>query len=286
MIEVDDDEKKSRKALALRSSWLARWALEAPQRWLGRRSTIGQDLSGGADGLSYLRHLVRGNRLRRRDGFADLSPASPPVLIIHGFLGTRGSMYLLERRLVDDGFVCVSFNLGTLNVRDIRRSAFLIHRKIERILAQTPSQKIDIIGHSMGGLIGLYYVKKLGGHARVRKLIMMGTPVRGTWSALAGVMTLGLWSTSSWQLLPRSRFLDELAQGALPPGVDVSTIAAARDWVVPLNTTRLQGANAMTVPLGHSSLVVSEEVYRRVVNTLRPPHGERHTDDTDLDGSG
>jgi hypothetical protein len=28
----------------------------------------------------------------------------------------------------------------------------------------------------------------------------------------------------------------------------------------------------MTVPLGHSSLVVSEEVYRRIVNTLRPPH--------------
>jgi triacylglycerol lipase len=249
-----------------------RWALEAPSRWLGRRSTIGQDVVGGADGLSYLRHLVRGNRLRRRDAFSDLTPESPPVLIIHGFLGTRGSMYMLERRLVEDGFVCVSFNLGTFNVRDIRRSAFLIHRKIERILAQTPSQKIDIIGHSMGGLIGLYYVKKLGGHARVRKLIMLGTPVRGTWAALAGVVTLGLWSTSSWQLLPRSRFLDELAQGPIPAGVEVSTIAAARDWVVPLNTTRMQGANAMTVPLGHSSLVVSEEVYRRVVNTLRPPH--------------
>ena len=130
----------------------------------------------------------------------------------------------------------MSFNLGTLNVRDIRRSAFLIHRKIERILAQTPSQRIDIIGHSMGGLIGLYYVKKLGGHARVRKLIMMGTPIRGTWAALAGVVTLGLWSTSSWQLLPRSRFLDELAQGPMPPGVEVHTIAAARDWVVPLPT--------------------------------------------------
>jgi pimeloyl-ACP methyl ester carboxylesterase len=270
---ADDDDGKSRKHLAIRSSWLLRWAVEAPQRWLGRRSTIGQDVAGGADGLSYLRHLVRGNRLRRRDAFAEeLKPQAPPVLIIHGFLGTRGSMYLLERRLVEDGFVCVSFNLGTLNVRDIRRSAFLIHRKIERILAQTPSQKIDIVGHSMGGLIGLYYVKKLGGHQRVRKLIMLGTPVRGTWSALAGIMTLGLWSTSSWQLLPRSRFLDELAQGPIPPGVEVSTIAAARDWVVPLTTTRLQGANAMTVPLGHSSLVVSEEVYRRVVHTLRPPH--------------
>ena len=272
---IDVSEPKSR------SSWLVRWALEAPSRWLGKRSTIGQDVAGGADGLSYLRHLVRGNRIRRSDAFDEVTPEAPPVLIIHGFLGTRGSMYMLERRLVQDGFVCVSFNLGTFNVRDIRRSAFLIHRKIERILAQTPSQRIDIIGHSMGGLIGLYYVKKLGGHTRVRKLIMMGTPVRGTWAALAGVVTLGLWSTSSWQLLPRSRFLDELAQGPMPPGVEVHTIAAARDWVVPLPTTRLSGANAMTVPLGHSSLVVSEEVYRRVVNTLRPPPHDQldHGDD-------
>lgn len=265
-----------------RMSWLKRWALDAPRRWLGKRSTIGQDVAGGADGLSYLRHLARGNRIRRGAAFDGVTPASePPVLIIHGFLGTRGSMYMLERRLVEDGFVVVSFNLGTLNVRDIRRSAFLIHRKIERILAQTPSQRIDIIGHSMGGLIGLYYVKKLGGHARVRKLIMMGTPVRGTWVALMGVMTLGLWSTSSWQLLPRSRFLDELAQGPLPPGVEVHTIAAARDWVVPLPTTRISGANATTVPLGHSSLVVSEEVYRRVVHTLRPPEtGDTGNDET------
>src|SRR5580765_5207205 len=100
----------------------------------------------------------------------------------------------------------------------------------------------------MGGLIGLYYIKKLGGHARVRKLIMMGTPVRGTWAALAGIVTLGFFSTSSWQLLPRSRFLDELAQGPMPVGTDVYTIAAARDWVVPLDTTRVPGATATTVP--------------------------------------
>lgn len=267
-----DDPKKPRSALGAqvqRSSWLLRWALDAPSRWLGKRSSVGQDLAGGADGLSYLRHLARGNRTPREVNFTKIAPTSPPILLIHGFLGTRGSMYLLERRLIDDGFVVVSFNIGALNVRDIRRSAFMIHRKIERILAQTPGQKIDILGHSMGGLIGLYYVKKLGGSARVRKLVMMGTPVRGTWIALAGVATLGLWSTSSWQLIPRSRFLDELAQGPLPSTTEVHTIAAARDWVVPIETTRLTGANATTVPLGHSSLVVSEDVYKRLVALLR-----------------
>jgi len=253
-----------------RSSWLARWVAAAPSRWLGRRSLVGQDLVGTTDGLTYLRGLVRGNRVRRQATFDNPDNSSPPVLLIHGFLGTRGSMYLLERRLVEDGFVVVSFNIGTLNTRDIRRSAFLIHRKIERVLAQTPWDQIDIVGHSMGGLIGLYYAKKLGGHNRVRKLVMMGTPVHGTWSALAGIATLGLWSTSSWQLLPRSRFLDELAQGPMPPGVDLYSLSAARDWVVPLRRTRFPGATTVTVPLGHSSLVVSEDVYRRLSDLLRP----------------
>jgi len=180
-------------------------------------------------------------------------------------------MYLLERRLVEDGFCVFSFNLGAVNSRDIRSSAFLIHRKIESILNQTSVKEIDIVGHSMGGLIGLYYIKKLGGHQHVRRLVMMGSPVRGTWSALAGVATLGLFSASSWQLLPRSRFLDELNQGILPKGVDVVTIAAARDWVCPLPSTRIRGATHITIPKGHSSLVVSGDVYARLRAVLRDP---------------
>lgn len=268
-------------------SWLIRWAARAPSRWLGKRSGVGQDIAGGRHGLSYLRHLARGNRIRRQDSFDNIDPDKAPILLIHGFLGTRGSMYLLERRLVDDGYCVFSFNLGTLNSRDIRRSAFLIHRKIERILAQTPWDRLDVLGHSMGGLIGLYYIKKLGGHSRVRKLIMMGTPVKGTWAALAGVVTLGLWSTSSWQLLPRSRFLDELNQGTLPPDVEIHTVAAARDWVCPLPSTRLRGASAVTVPMGHSSLVVSPEVYRRITGILnqgeRPTKGETGASDEGSD---
>jgi pimeloyl-ACP methyl ester carboxylesterase len=259
--------------------WFLRWLIKAPSRWIGRKSMLSQDITGGTHGLSYLRHLARGNRIRRRAGFDNVDDSSPPVLLIHGFLGTRGSMYPLERRLVEAGFCVFSFNLGAVNSRDIRGSAFLIHRKIESILKQTSVNKIDIIGHSMGGLIGLYYAKKLGGHARVRKLIMMGTPVRGTWAALAGVVTLGLFSASSWQLLPRSRFLDELSQGSLPPEVEIYTLAAARDWVCPLESTRLRGAAAITLPMGHSSLVISPDVYKRIEGLLRRPERPRLVED-------
>ena len=255
------------------TKWFLRWLAATPSRWLGRSSPVQQDIAGGSHGLSYLRHLARGNRIRQPKVLDNVNSKAHPLLLIHGFLGTRGSMFSMEQRLMDDGFCVFSFNLGTLNTRDIRRSAFLIHRKIERVLAQTSWDKIDIVGHSMGGLIGLYYVKKLGGHTRVRKLVMMGTPYRGTWSALWGIAFLGLYSTSSWQLLPRSRFLDELAQGPLPTGVDYYTLAAARDWVCPLPSTRIPGVKAITVPLGHSSLVVSEEVYKRLKNVLRPEGG-------------
>ncbi|HJU23092.1 MAG TPA: alpha/beta fold hydrolase [Casimicrobiaceae bacterium] len=230
---------------------------------------VREDLYGARHAIAYVRHLARGNRIKRKAFFESIDETRPPVLLLHGYLGTRGSMYILERRLNDDGICVFSFNLGSLNVRDIRTSAFLIHRKIESILAQTPVKKIDIVGHSMGGLIGLYYVKKLGGYEKVRKLIMLGTPQRGTWAALLGVATVGLISASAWQLLPGSRFLRELASGPLPPNVQYYTIAAQRDWVCPPASTGLEGAESLTVPLGHSSLVMSEEVYRHILWALR-----------------
>jgi triacylglycerol esterase/lipase EstA (alpha/beta hydrolase family) len=253
-------------------SYLGRFArlLLRPGVKLRRIDTgVREDLYGARHALSYVRHLARGNRIKRKAFFETINEKHPPVLLLHGYLGTRGSMYILERRLNDDGICVFSFNLGSLNVRDIRTSAFLIHRKIESILAQTPVKKIDIVGHSMGGLIGLYYVKKLGGHEKVRKLVMMGTPMRGTWAALLGVATVGLVSASAWQLLPGSRFLKELNAGPLPNNVEYYTIAAQRDWVCPPSSTPLEGAEALTVPLGHSSLVMSEDVYRHILWALR-----------------
>lgn len=260
------------------SRWFGRWLLKAPDRWLGRRSPVAQDVGGTRDGFKYLRNLVRGNRVPKRNSPSTTGKKEDiPVLLIHGFMGTRGSMFPLEERLLNDGYIVFSFNLGAINTNDVRTSAFKIHRKIEMILAQTKVKEIDIVGHSMGGLIGLYYAKKLGGHEHIRKLILMGTPVHGTWTALLGVATVGLFSSSSWQLLPRSRFLDELHQGPLPKNLSVYSFAAARDWVAPVSSTKLKGATSIVVPMGHSSLIISNDVYKRLQTILKSSDAKHHT---------
>jgi triacylglycerol lipase len=233
-------------------------------------SDMREDLLGGRHALAYLRHLARGNRIRRKRFFDSIDANHPPVLLLHGFLGTRGSMLRVERRLEQEGLCSFSFNLGLVNTRDIRASAFRVHRKVESILEQAPHVKrIDIVGHSMGGLIGLYYVKRLGGYEKVRKLVMVGTPHRGTWAALAGVALMGALSESSWQLLPHSSFLADLQKGSLPTEVEYVSIAAERDWICPLSSTYLRGADLITVPYGHAGLVMSEDINERVVEVLK-----------------
>ena len=268
-------------------------------RWLAelraRAERVGREISGGVSGgvadsghaAVYLRQLLRGNRAKRpvrsldhRDVKKDApAPGQPPVLIIHGYLATRGSLHLLEQHLTDRGLIVMTYPLGgpLLNVGDIRDSAGLIARKVESIVAQTGIARVDIVGHSMGGLVGLDYLKRLGGRHRVRRLILLGTPAQGTWSALLGLVTAPL-GLASLQLLPGSPFLRELGERPLPPGADVVSIGAVRDWLAPLASTALDGVRHMALPTGHSGLLVDAEVAEVVVGILREPDSATQVD--------
>jgi pimeloyl-ACP methyl ester carboxylesterase len=247
--------------------------IRARIRELGRE--LGAGVAGGVEDSGhsalYLRQLLRGNRARRawrpRTEVPATPPGQPPVLLLHGYLATRGSLHLLERHLTERGLVVMTYALGPVHLGDIRDSAGLIARKVESIVAQTEVTRVDIVGHSMGGLVGLDYLKRLGGRHRVRRLIMLGTPAQGTWSALLGLVTAPL-GLASLQLLPGSPFLRELAERPLPPGAEVVSIGAIRDWLAPLSTTVLDGIRHIALPTGHSGLLVDEEVAEVVAGLL------------------
>jgi triacylglycerol lipase len=271
----------------------ARWwdqLRDTSRAWRARAERLGRELSGGMSGgvadsghaAVYLRQLLRGNRAKRAlrslgrrrasDGgaAAAASPQQPPVLLIHGYFATRGSLHLLENHLTSRGLIVMSYPLGPLNVGDIRDSAGLIARKVESIVAQTGIARIDIVGHSMGGLVGLDYLKRLGGRHRVRRLVMLGTPAQGTWSALLGLVTAPF-GLASLQLLPGSPFLRELAERPLPADADVVSIGAIRDWLAPLASTVLDRVRHIALPTGHSGLLVDREVAEVLVDILRAP---------------
>jgi len=177
-------------------------------------------------------------------------------LLLQGYFANRGSVQLLARRLHDRGYVVFTYRLGGLNTGDIRDTAAHIASKVESIVEQTGLQQVDLVGHSMGGLVGLFYVKQLGGHRRVRNLVLLGSPVGGTWSALFGLLAEPLGAAR--QLLPTSTFLRVLKEGPLPEGVRLFTITGENDRFAPVRRALLSGAHNIILPTTHAGLLVQE----------------------------
>ena len=63
-----------------------------------------------------------------------------------------------------------------------------LRRKIIKMSAKDPDGKIDIVAHSMGGLLSKYYVSKYSSDTKIGKLILVDSPQLGTAAGAAVVM--------------------------------------------------------------------------------------------------
>lgn len=190
-------------------------------------------------------------------------------------MGTRGVLGPLENFLRDRGRDVISIDLGFFNVADIRSSAATLAEKIERLIERTGDhrafEKIDIVGHSMGGLIGLYYIKHLGGHRLVNRMIGLGAPFHGTWVGLLAVVPFGAFSRGIWQMLPKSHFLKSLrAHPQEAHETKLISIAARFDALCPPRTCRLEGAKNLSVAVGHGGLLIDTRAFEAIEQNLSP----------------
>ena len=170
----------------------------------------------------------------------DFTRCMRPVLLLPGFMATRRGLTVLERRLRRDGYCVFSLNLGGLlgsfNTRSIEESALLVREKVERLYRRYDLGPLAIIGHSQGGLIGRYYIKRLGGHERTCALVTLGTPHHGTPTAYVGAALTGLFAPSIWQLTPMSSFIRKLKLGTFPEHVRLASLYSKADNIVPFPT--------------------------------------------------
>ncbi|MEU6911990.1 lipase family alpha/beta hydrolase [Streptomyces olindensis] len=209
------------------------------------------------------------------DGAAQLpTQAKPPVLLLHGFIDNRSVFVLLRRSLAQHGRQQIeSLNYSPLTC-DIRAAAELLGRRVEEICERTGARQIDVVGHSLGGLIARYYVQRLGGDTRVRTLVTLGTPHSGT-----RVAPLADAHPIVRQMRPGSPVLEELTRPA--PGCRTHFVSYWSDLdhvMDPLETAcidhpDLSAQNVRVTGIGHLALPVHPAVangIRQVLDTARP----------------
>lgn len=170
-----------------------------------------------------------------------------PIVLIPGWHGNADTFREMIPALTAQGFTVLDFDSATPGIQAMGFAptasgqhipyiaGMIVEEKIQAALAANgyPSnQKVDIIAHSMGGLVARFLIEKPGADvnywssttgwygdgvadvrtdwkARVDDLIMLGTPNHGTWEAWvpANIGGFGNWNPSGGDMFYNSKFL-------------------------------------------------------------------------------
>ena len=117
-----------------------------------------------------------------RDAVAISSPADfdagaghpTPIVLVHGLLGHPSNFRFLRRFLAARGFR----NFATFSYVprvDHDELARQLRRTVEAVCEVTGRAEVDIVGHSLGGLVARHLLER-GEGARVRRLVTLGAP--------------------------------------------------------------------------------------------------------------
>ncbi len=93
-----------------------------------------------------------------------------PVIVLHGYAMNRANFVPLAYRLARAGVgPIVGFEYWTLG--RTAAAARQLGWFVDHVRSVTGSETVDVIGHSMGGVVARYYVTLAGGDGVVRRLI-------------------------------------------------------------------------------------------------------------------
>lgn len=217
-------------------------------------------------------------------------PGAAPVLLVHGYLGNPACWDRLVPRLHRAGIGDV-FTFGYNAIAStIPLLAADVARAAEQVTARTGTDRINLVGHSLGGLVIRYAVQRLGLAAAASAVVTVATPHRGTPFAVVAPGVAGA------QMRPGSALLQHLPALASTSGVRWLVVDAEQDLVVARRRAVGDGgadhAATGTAPCdgargsgevthlvvgggGHQSILRSEHVNEAVVRHLVGPLPEQ-----------
>jgi len=114
------------------------------------------------------------------------SAAHPyPVLLVPGtFENMAKNWATMSPALKSQGYCVFALNYGATNGVDatgpVADSARQLAPFVEKVLASTGARKVDLVGHSQGGMMPRYYLGFLGGADKVNHLVGIAPSNHGT----------------------------------------------------------------------------------------------------------
>lgn len=189
-------------------------------------------------------------------------PGQVPVLLVPGWGDTAADLIPLRDSLTGSGWP--GDHVSALTFSDAFGSngehAAEIDEEITRLLERTGEDQVDIVAHSMGGL-AVRLVLASDTQQRVRRVVFLATPHRGTVMALFG------WGDGATEMVPGSEFLERLNK--VSPPQDAPEILALRSpldlVVIPSDSAILPGArNEEVCCPTHQGLLTDGEAVRRI----------------------
>jgi triacylglycerol esterase/lipase EstA (alpha/beta hydrolase family) len=210
-----------------------------------------------------------------------------PVVLVHGTFENSGMWSQFQPVLQQAGF-CVSA-IDYNSTQDIAVSARQLSTFVDQVLAASGGTKVDIVGHSQGGMLPRYFLKNLNGAPRTHSLIAFAPSNYGTTLAglelIAGPFVAAL-CTSCGQQLTGSPFLVRLNNPSdTTAGVNYTVIESSHDEVVTPFTNAFLRSSGVTNQLiqnscpadaaGHIALATEDRnAWRLALNALDPAHAQ------------
>ena len=102
-----------------------------------------------------------------------------PIILIHGLWNTADIFSSITSKLNEIG---IEYFAPTLEHAYGMTSIVELANSLNDLILEKYAyeQELDILGFSMGGIIGRYWIKKLNGYKRTQKFITVGSPHNGT----------------------------------------------------------------------------------------------------------
>ena len=175
-----------------------------------------------------------------------------PVVLVHGTFGDQKSLLdRLSATIKSKGYCVYALDYGSRATGPIEDSAQQLSTFVDRVLASTGAAKVDLVGHSQGGMMPRYYLRFLGGSTKVDDLVGMAPSNHGTTNPAAMNPLVGVFCRSCQQQAAGSAFLAHLNAGDETPGPISYTVVETRydEVVTPYTSAFLTGDDTTNVTL-------------------------------------